>query len=239
MTAIDAVIFDMDGVLVDSEPLHTRALTLVLGEYGLAWDERESRDFIGVTDVETFAALKARHGLPGDPRAMASRWAECAGRLVRRHPRPLAGVPAVPLALRERGYRLALASSSRPPLIAATLEAIGVETLFEVVVSAAAVGRGKPAPDVFLEAARRLGVPPARCLVIEDSHNGVTAARAAGMRCVAIPCETTRHQDFGHATARLARLTDLLDSPLLGVPAPHRPRSGPDAPDARRRRGDD
>jgi beta-phosphoglucomutase-like phosphatase (HAD superfamily) len=199
MTAVDAVIFDMDGVLVDSEPLHTRALTLVLGEYGLAWDDGESRDFIGVTDVETFTALKARHGLPGDPRA----------------------------------------SSSRPPLIAATLEAIGVETLFEVVVSAAAVGRGKPAPDVFLEAARRLGVPPARCLVIEDSHNGVAAARAAGMRCVAIPCETTRHQDFGQATARLARLADLLDLPLLGVPAPHRPRSGPHAPDARRRRGDD
>lgn len=239
MTAVDAVIFDMDGVLVDSEPLHTRAITLVLGEYGLAWDEEESRDFIGVTDLETFTALKARHGLPGDPSAMASRWAECAARLVRRHACPLPGVPAVPLALRARGYRLALASSSRAALIAATLEAIGVGALFEVVVSAATVGRGKPAPDVFLEAARQLGVPPARCLVIEDSHNGVAAARAAGMRCVAIPCETTRHQDFGHATVRLARLTDLLDSSVLGAPAPQHRRNDPDTAEARRRRTDD
>ena len=129
------------------------------------------------------------------------------------------GVPAVPLELRRRGYRLALASSSRPSLIAATLAAIGVEHVFEVVVSATEVGRGKPAPDIFLEAARRLGVLPDRCLVVEDSYNGVCAALAAGMRCVAIPCETTRHQNFSRATARLASLPELLDSPVLAPPA--------------------
>ena len=219
MTVVDAVVFDMDGVLVDSEPLHTRAITLVLAEHGLRWDEAEGRDYIGLTDVESFTALKARHRLEGDPRAMARRWAECAARLVQEHARPLPGVPAVPLELRRRGYRLALASSSRPSLIAATLAAIGVEHVFEVVVSATEVGRGKPAPDIFLEAARRLGVLPDRCLVVEDSYNGVCAALAAGMRCVAIPCETTRHQDFSRATARLASLPELLDSPVLAPPA--------------------
>jgi HAD superfamily hydrolase (TIGR01509 family) len=207
---VDAIIFDMDGVLVDSEPLHTRATTLLLADCGLEWDERESGEYIGLTDAESFAALKLRHGLAGDPVDLADRWAERAIVLLQQHARPLPGVPAVPLALREQGYRLALASSSRPSVIAATLDAIGARQLFELFVSGAEVPRGKPSPDVFLETARRLGVSPARCLVIEDSHHGVTAARAAGMRCLAIPCPTTAHQDFTHATARLHALPDVL-----------------------------
>jgi HAD superfamily hydrolase (TIGR01509 family) len=207
---VDAIIFDMDGVLVDSEPLHTRATTLLLAECGLDWDERESAEYIGLTDLESFAALTLRHGLAGDPVDLAARWAKRTIVLLQQHARPLPGVPAVPLALRERGYRLALASSSRPPVIEATLEAIGARRLFEVIVSGAEVPRGKPSPDVFLEAARRLNVSPARCLVIEDSRHGVTAARAAGMRCLAIPCTTTAHQDVTHATARLDALPDVL-----------------------------
>jgi HAD superfamily hydrolase (TIGR01509 family) len=208
--AVDAIIFDMDGVLVDSEPLHTRATKLLLADCGLDWDERESAEHIGLTDVESFAALKLRHELAGDPRDLAARWAKQTVALLQQHARPLPGVPSVPLTLRACGYRLALASSSRPAVIAATLEAIGARQLFEVVVSGAEVPRGKPSPDVFLEAARRLDVPPARCLVIEDSRHGVTAARAAGMRCIAIPCGTTRHQDFTHASARLDALSEVL-----------------------------
>jgi HAD superfamily hydrolase (TIGR01509 family) len=208
--SVEAIVFDMDGVLVDSEPLHTRATKLVLAECGLDWDERESAEHIGLTDVESFAALARRHRLAGDPTALAARWAERTIALLQQHARPLRGVPSVPLALRARGHRLALASSSRPSVIAATLDAIGARPLFEVVVSGAEVPRGKPSPDVFLEAARRLEVPPGRCLVIEDSRHGVTAARAAGMRCVAIPCATTSHQDLTHATVRLNALPELL-----------------------------
>lgn len=207
---VDAIVFDMDGVLVDSEPLHTRATTLLLADCGLDWDESESAEYIGLTDIESFAALKRRHRLAGEPADLAARWADRTIVLLQEHARPLPGVPAVPLALRERGYRLALASSSRPSVIAATLDAIGARHLFELFVSGAEVSRGKPAPDVFLETARRLGVSPAHCLVIEDSHHGVTAARAAGMRCLAIPCATTAHQDFTHATARLTTLPDVL-----------------------------
>ncbi len=207
---VEAIIFDMDGVLVDSEPLHTRATKLLLADCGLDWDERESAEYIGLTDVESFAALKLRHRLADDAVDLAARWAERTIVLLQQHACPLPGIPSVPRTLRERGYRLALASSSRPRVIEATLRAIGARPLFEVVVSGAEVTRGKPSPDVFLEAARRLDVAPARCLVIEDSRRGVTAARAAGMRCLAIPCSTTAHQDFTHATARLDTLPGVL-----------------------------
>src|SRR5687768_2087357 len=88
--AVDAVIFDMDGVLVDSEPLHTHATKLLLADGGVDWDERESADYIGLTDVESFAALTPRHGLSGDPRDLATRWTERAVPLLQ-HARPMPG----------------------------------------------------------------------------------------------------------------------------------------------------
>ena len=125
------------------------------------------------------------------------------------------GVPDVPRALAARGLRLAVASSSSPVVIDATLTALGVRPLFQTTVSGVEVTRGKPAPDVFLEAAKRLGAAPDACVVVEDSERGVRAARAAGMRCVAIPCGETRHHDFGAATLVLSALPDLLRCPLF------------------------
>jgi len=119
------------------------------------------------------------------------------------------GVPDVPKRLFVDGYPLAVASSSEPEVIAAVIQALGLRGLFRAVVSAEEVPHGKPAPDVFLEAARRLDVAPARCLVIEDSAAGVRAAKAAGMTCVAIPCAETRHLDFSAADHRLATMTEL------------------------------
>jgi HAD superfamily hydrolase (TIGR01509 family) len=129
-------------------------------------------------------------------------------------PPPMPGVPQVLLRLREAGYRLALASSAEPEVIAATTAGLGVVPLFEALVSGTEVARGKPAPDVFLEAARRLGVPPSVCLVVEDSRNGLLAALAAGMACAVVPCAATRGQDFTGAHHRLDALPDLLR--LLG-----------------------
>jgi HAD superfamily hydrolase (TIGR01509 family) len=120
------------------------------------------------------------------------------------------GVPEVLHRVRAAGYRLALASSAEMAVIEANLGALAIGGLFEAVVSGAQVPRGKPAPDVFLAAAARLGVPAEACLVIEDSRNGLLAAKAAGMRCAVVPCAYTRHQDFREADHRLAALPDLL-----------------------------
>jgi HAD superfamily hydrolase (TIGR01509 family) len=119
-------------------------------------------------------------------------------------------VPEVLRGVRAAGYRMALASSAEPRVIDANLDALGLRPLFEAVVSGTQVARGKPAPDVFLAVAERHGVAPAACLVVEDSRNGLLAAKAAGMRCTVVPCAHTRHQEFGEADHRIAALTDLL-----------------------------
>jgi beta-phosphoglucomutase-like phosphatase (HAD superfamily) len=208
-TAIVAVIFDMDGVLIDSEPLHFEATRALLAEHGVAYQPAAGEDFFGCTDREVFAALKARYRLEAGVQDLASAWI---GLVVRQLARPLVPLHGVPSALDEvaaLGLRLALASSSAPPVIAATLAGLGLSARFEATVSGHEVARGKPSPDIFLEAARRLAVDPPACLVVEDSHNGLSAAVAAGMPCAVVPCASTAGQDFSRATVRLATLQDL------------------------------
>jgi HAD superfamily hydrolase (TIGR01509 family) len=227
---IEAVLFDMDGVLVDSEPLHLEAARRLLATYGVSYSQEENAEFIGFTDLEVFTILKTRHGLAPATDELARQFAAGLIELLARDAVPLPGVPAVLVGLRRAGYRLALASSSTPEVIAATLRALRIDGHFPTVVSSVEVGRGKPAPDVFLAAASRLGLPPGRCLVVEDSRNGVLAAKRAGMACVAVPCAATRHQEFVEADLVLGTLEELL--PLLpgsvrGTRA--RPRPGPAA----------
>ncbi|MGH7416960.1 MAG: HAD family hydrolase [Candidatus Rokuibacteriota bacterium] len=205
-----AVVFDMDGVLVDSEPFGFEALRRVMARHGLPYTEQENAEFLGRTTLESCRTLKARHGLPESAETMADWYIEGMLELIGCGPIPMPGVPEVLQRIRASGYRMALASSAEPRLIEANLSALSLRSLFEAVVSATQVPRGKPAPDVFLAAAERLGVAPADCLVIEDSRNGLLGAKAAGMRCAVVPCSHTRHQDFREADHRLGALPELL-----------------------------
>ncbi|MBI4638537.1 MAG: HAD family phosphatase [Candidatus Rokubacteria bacterium] len=205
-----AVVFDMDGVLVDSEPLHVDAMREVLRPYGVPYTDRENEEFFGFTDPEVFRVLRARYGLAADEEELTRRRAALVVELTRTRSVPMAGVPEVPTALRALGYRLAVASSSALDVIRATIDTLGIAALFETLVSGLDAGRGKPAPDVFLETSRRLGLPPGACLAVEDSRNGLLAAKAAGMACAVIPCAATRHEDFAEADWRLAGLPELL-----------------------------
>src|SRR5262249_5798212 len=123
------------------------------------------------------------------------------------HARP--GVPVVPLALHRAGLPLGLASASRRQIIQVVLEAVGLDRVFGAVVAGDDGERGSPAPDGCVLAARRLGIPQDRCLVVEDSRNGVLAAKAAGMLVVAIPCPATSHEDFSAADFVLPSLKAL------------------------------
>jgi|SRR5215510_5753742 len=210
---MDALIFDMDGVLVDSEPLGMEAMRHVLAPYGVGYTEADNNEFLGRTTPESCRILKCRHGLGADEADLARAYVLHLLALIREAPRPMPGIPDVLLTLGHAGYRLALASSAEPEVIDAHTVGLDIARLFEIAVSGIEVAQGKPAPDVFLETARRLGVRPGQCLVIEDSRNGLLAAKAAGMRCAVIPCAATRHQDFSEADYRLGGLTELL--PLL------------------------
>ena len=207
---IRAVVFDMDGVLVDSEPFGFEALRRVMARYGLPYGEEENAEFLGRTTLDSCRILKTRHRLPESEETLADWYVEGMLEQIARGPIPMAGVPEVLRRVRAAGYRMALASSAELRVIDANLAALALRPLFEAVVSGTQVPRGKPAPDVFLAAAERLGVSPAACLVVEDSRNGLLAAKAAGMTCAVVPCAHTRHQDFREADHRLTALPELL-----------------------------
>jgi HAD superfamily hydrolase (TIGR01509 family) len=206
---VDAIIFDMDGVLVDSEPLGLLAMRRVMARQGVAYTDADNDEFVGRTTLEECRILRARHRLEADPHDLTREYVDILVELIREQPRPLPGVPAVLESLHAAGYRMALASSADPSVIAENVNALSLGRFFEAIVSGTQVPRGKPAPGVFIETARRLLLSPERCLVVEDSRNGLLAAKAAGMACAVIPCASTRHQDFREADYCLQALWDL------------------------------
>jgi HAD superfamily hydrolase (TIGR01509 family) len=209
MSMVGAILFDMDGVLMDSEPLHLRATQFVLGDRGHSFTERDNLAFVGATDPEMFRVLRILFDLEAPTAELVTRKRERLIALVRAEGRPLPGVPEVPLRLRDSGLRLGLVSASARSVIDAVLVAVALDGAFETVVSGDEVARGKPAPDGFLMAARRLATDPGRCLVVEDSRNGVLAGKAAGMTVAAVPGPTTKGQDFSPADLILPSLEAL------------------------------
>jgi HAD superfamily hydrolase (TIGR01509 family) len=209
MSTIGAVLFHMDGVLMDSEPLHLRATQFTLGDRASSFTERDNRAFVGATDPEMFRVLRVLFDLDTSTAELVSRKREHLIALVRAESRGLPGVPEVPLRLRETGLRLGLVSASARPVIDAILESVGLSGAFDSVVSGDEVARGKPAADGFLMAARRLAIDPERCLVVEDSRNGILAAKAAGMTVAAVPGPKASDEDFSLADLVLPSLEAL------------------------------
>ena len=183
---IEAVVFDLDGVLIDSEHVWDEVREELARERGARWHERAQADMMGMSSPEWSRHMHDVLGLPESPEEIND---EVLRRMEARYRDHLPLVDGAVDAVRRLSgsFRLALASSSNRPLIDAVLEAGGLVHEFEVTVSSEEVARGKPAPDVFLETARRLGVGPTSCAAVEDSGNGIRAARAAGMRVIAIP----------------------------------------------------
>ncbi len=183
---IDAVIFDLDGVLLQTEELWDEVRETLAGDRGARYDEEAQRAMMGMSSPEWSRYMHEELGVPEAPEAISALVVrELEARYRRRLPLISGAVEAVER-LAER-WPLGLASSSNRELIDTALELSGLDRLLRATVSSEEVARGKPSPDVYLEAARRLGVAPARCAAVEDSHSGISSARAAGMRVVAIP----------------------------------------------------
>ncbi len=183
---IEAVVFDMDGVLLDSEAVWDSAREELARERGGRWHEGAQRDMMGMSSTEWSEYMHETIGLPESPDEIN---AEVVRRMSVRYRERLPLVPGAVEAVERLAphWPLGLASSSNRPLIDLALELAGLASHFRATVSSEEVGRGKPAPDVYLETARRLGVDPTRAAAVEDSHNGILSGRAAGMRVIAIP----------------------------------------------------
>ena len=183
---IEAVVFDLDGVIVDSEQVWDDVRERYTRESGGTYTDSAARDMMGMSSVEWSRYMAERLGVPGTPEEINAAIVE---RMLERYGEAPPVIPGAADAVRRCAERwpLAVASSSNPELIEVVLRAARLRDLFRAVVSAQEVARGKPAPDVYVEAARRLGVAPAACAAVEDSHNGIRSAKAAGMRVVALP----------------------------------------------------
>jgi HAD superfamily hydrolase (TIGR01509 family) len=207
---IDAVVFDLDGVIIDSEHVWDDARESLAKERGGRWHEGAQRDMMGMSSVEWSRYMHDVIGLPDPPEEIS---AEVVRRLEEIYRRDLPVIPGAPEAVERLAdkWPLGVASSSNRPLIDLVLECSGLARIFRATVSSEEVPRGKPAPDVYLEAARRLGVDPARSAAIEDSANGIRSAKAAGMRVVAIPNPRYPPSDeaLRLADVTLARVTEL------------------------------
>ena len=183
---IHAVVFDLDGVIVDSEQVWDEVREAYVHETGGRYTVDSARDMMGMSSREWSRYMAEALHVPGTPQEINAAIVE---RMLARYGEAPPLLPGAVEAVRRIGawVPLAIASSSNRELIEVVLRASGLAADFAATVSSEEVPRGKPSPDVYLEAARRLGVDPAQCGAVEDSHNGIRSAKSAGMRVVAVP----------------------------------------------------
>ena len=203
---IDAVVFDLDGVLIQTEELWDEVRSGLAAERGARYDDEAQRAMMGMSSPEWSRYMHDELGLPESPDEISD---EVVRRMEARYRERLPLISGAREAVERLASRwpLGVASSSNRPLIDAVLELSGLGDRFAATVSSEEVPRGKPAPDVYLEAARRLDVDPARCAAIEDSHSGIRSAKAAGLRVIAIP-----NPSFPPGDEALAEADVVLDS---------------------------
>ncbi len=195
---IEAVIFDMDGVIIDSEPLHREAFYHMAARLGFDMSREEYDQFIGRSAisqwqyaVDTYGVSYPAHSLAMEQVAMFMDQLDVPGKA-----KPSPGLDCILNFIGSRKMLSGLASSNDRPVVEKVVRLFGLDRYLKAIVSADDAANAKPAPDVFLLAAQKLGVMPANCLVIEDASNGVAAAKAAGMVCVGYKNQNSGEQDL-------------------------------------------
>lgn len=193
-----AVIFDMDGVIIDSEPMHVKLESEILEEFGGDYSKVDLEGFMGTTDAKMWSTFKEQFNLEPSVEELIN---------IKRK-RFIENLDYIPLvddvldfmaALRDHGYKLGLASSNNEDAVEAIKNKFGLDKYIEVFTNGEAVTKGKPHPEIFLLTAGQFGLKPEECLVIEDSRNGVLAAKAAGMKCVGFRNKNSGVQDLSEA----------------------------------------
>ena len=208
---MEAFIFDMDGVLVDSEPLHEKVKRETLSHFGLPVDAALLRDYIGRSSKDFFAEIVAGAGRSDlSPKMLEDyKHTHYLEVLERDGATPIPGAVDLVHRLLRKGVPLALASSSIRRAIELVLEDFGIEDAFRAVISGAELTASKPNPEIYEKAAAALGVPPAACTALEDAAAGVLAAKRAGMRCIGFKSPHSVGQDLSWADFVVEHLADI------------------------------
>lgn len=207
---IKAVIFDLDGVLSDTQKFHAEVESALLKEFGVHLSpESITSMYAGVSDEEMFAEIFEKHGVTaasiGD--VVRRKW-DLMVQVARGSIVPVPHAVNLVRSLKRKGMKLAIASASSRTFIEEVVRVLGIKDCFSAIVSASEVARGKPAPDIFLLAARRLGVRPEESIVIEDGVRGMQGALAAGMKCIGLVSDASASYPATRIVVSLADVTD-------------------------------
>lgn len=211
------VIFDMDGVLIDSEPIHLDAANEVLGLEGGHLTENENSVYLGCNEARYWAALVERFALENDPAHYIALRHQILVRMLKDKLPISPGVVDLLRRLKAQGCKLALASSSERGLIDYVVDKGGMTGIFDVIASGDEVENSKPDPEIFLLAAKRLNSEPGACLVFEDSANGIQAAIGARMSCIRVETKSTQGLKFPKVSATISSFVDLDMEALLNL----------------------
>lgn len=207
---LKGIIFDMDGVLVNSEPLHYKSYCLTLEKYNITYPYEIYRNFIGSTQAKILEDIRLRNVLlPTDEEFIQEYTMKKEFLIQNEGFEMIKGIPELIKKLHTAGYQLAVASSSPYEYIIRVTKTLGLYPYFHKILSGADVPHPKPAPDVFLKAAKELELSPSECLIMEDSANGVKAARAAHIACIGFYNPDSGNQNLEEAATRIESFEDL------------------------------
>ncbi len=197
---LEAVIFDMDGVLIDSEPFHLDVNEKIFENLGINLSEDEYLSFIGTTHKDMWTTIKNRYNLPqGVPELVNMQISGNIEYIKNEEIEEINGITNLLSRINSENIKIGIASSSPTEVIELVTNKLGIRDYFSSIVGGEEIKKGKPAPDIFLKAAKCLNVKPSDCIVIEDSKNGVLAAKAAGMKCVGFKNPNSGNQDLQKA----------------------------------------
>ncbi len=213
---LSALIFDMDGVLVDSEPLHLLSMQMFLSRFKIDYQEEDNREFLGRKDLVIAQTLIDRFSLTMTAREFVDCKEELLSSLLEERAQARPGVYEILAEAKEAKIPMAVASSATMATIQLVMRRLNIGSYFSKFCSGEEVVNSKPAPDIFLLAAERLGVAADKCVVIEDTINGLKGAKAAGMYGISVPCAATAHQDHSIADLQLASLSEIQLPSLFG-----------------------
>ncbi|WP_346686331.1 HAD family phosphatase [Megamonas hypermegale] len=205
-----AFIFDMDGVIIDTEPLHNEIVRGILAKDNIFVTDEEFRQFTGMASTAVFDIFIKRYNLPHSADQMSQDQMTTLKKYIVKHQmKPIDGIVPLIENLHKAGIPMAIASSSRSDVIKFVADFFNITPYFQLLMSGEDLPHSKPAPDIYLQTAQKLNVAPADCVVLEDSVNGTIAAKDAGMYCIGFANPNSGNQDLSRADIIVNKITDI------------------------------